>query len=158
MMMVNSKDKDGHDNDAGVREMLFKLDSIANRISSSNSGDGDNNTVAVGGGGEGTHREPDPDAIKMFVGQIPREWSELECHNLLAEFGDISSINILKDKKTGVSRGCCFVTYYTRRAALEAQNALHDVRILPGVSVKCFQKSFTGIDGIVLFSREGVTR
>lgn len=31
--------------------------------------------------------------------------------------------------------GCCFVTYYTRRAALEAQNALHNVRTLAGVSI-----------------------
>lgn len=32
--------------------------------------------------------------------------------------------------------GCCFVTYYTRRAALEAQNALHNVKTLPGVSIE----------------------
>lgn len=30
--------------------------------------------------------------------------------------------------------GCCFVTYYTRKSALEAQNALHNMKILPGVS------------------------
>lgn len=29
--------------------------------------------------------------------------------------------------------GCCFVTYYTRKSALEAQNALHNMKILPGV-------------------------
>ena len=32
------------------------------------------------------------------------------------------------------SRGCCFVTYYTRRDALEAQNRLHNIKVLPGVS------------------------
>lgn len=30
--------------------------------------------------------------------------------------------------------GCCFITYYTRKSALEAQNALHNMKILPGVS------------------------
>ena len=30
--------------------------------------------------------------------------------------------------------GCCFVTFYSRKAALEAQNALHNVKTLPGVS------------------------
>ena len=30
--------------------------------------------------------------------------------------------------------GCCFVTFYTRKAALEAQNALHNVKTLTGVS------------------------
>ena len=35
---------------------------------------------------------------------------------------------------TLLSRGCCFVTYYTRRDALEAQNRLHNIKVLPGVS------------------------
>ncbi|XP_074599334.1 CUGBP Elav-like family member 2 isoform X2 [Brevipalpus obovatus] len=78
-------------------------------------------------------REPDSDAIKMFVGQIPRDWDETNCRNLLEEYGDIHSLNILRDKKTAVSRGCCFVTYYTRRAALKAQDALHNIRILQGM-------------------------
>lgn len=30
--------------------------------------------------------------------------------------------------------GCCFVTFYTRKAALEAQNALHNIKTLSGVS------------------------
>ena len=30
--------------------------------------------------------------------------------------------------------GCCFVTFYTRKAALDAQNALHNIKTLPGVS------------------------
>ena len=31
--------------------------------------------------------------------------------------------------------GCCFVTFYTRKAALEAQNALHNIKTMPGVSI-----------------------
>lgn len=31
--------------------------------------------------------------------------------------------------------GCCFVTFYTRKAALDAQNALHNIKTMPGVSV-----------------------
>ena len=34
----------------------------------------------------GSSREPDSDAIKMFVGQIPRDWSEDECRALFSEF------------------------------------------------------------------------
>ena len=30
--------------------------------------------------------------------------------------------------------GCCFVTFYKRKHALEAQNALHNIKTLPGVS------------------------
>lgn len=77
-----------------------------------------------------TERAPDADAIKMFVGQIPKEWSETECHELFAEFGEIHSLKVLREKETGKSRGCCFVTFFKRKAALAAQDALHNVRTL----------------------------
>lgn len=50
-------------------------------------------------------REPDFDSMKMFVGQIPKEWTETECRQLLQEFGEIYSINLLKDKRTAKSKG-----------------------------------------------------
>lgn len=80
-----------------------------------------------------SQREPDPNAIKMFVGQIPRDWTEVECRSLFEQFGELYSLNILKDKTTGTSRGCCFITFYSRKAALEAQNALHNIKTLPGM-------------------------
>lgn len=83
--------------------------------------------------GVSNQREPDSDAIKMFVGQIPRDWAESECRNLFSQFGEIYSLNVLRDKATGLSRGCCFVTFYTRRAALDAQNALHNIRTIDGM-------------------------
>lgn len=30
--------------------------------------------------------------------------------------------------------GCCFVTFFTRKAALKAQDALHNIKTLSGVS------------------------
>lgn len=78
-------------------------------------------------------REPDPDAIKMFVGQIPRNMSELELKNMFQEFGSVYQLNVLRDKLTNESKGCCFVTFHARKAALDAQNALHNLKTLPGV-------------------------
>jgi len=77
--------------------------------------------------------QPDPDAIKMFLGQIPKNWSETEIHELLDPYGPIFSLNILREKGSSLSKGCCFVTFYTRKAALEAQNALHNVKTLTGM-------------------------
>ncbi|XKL63822.1 hypothetical protein PGB90_006186 [Kerria lacca] len=77
--------------------------------------------------------QPDPDYIKMFVGQIPRTMDEEELKIMFSEYGRVHQINVLRDKHTGQSKGCCFLTYYTRKAALDAQNALHNIKILPGM-------------------------
>ncbi|XP_058502178.1 CUGBP Elav-like family member 2 isoform X1 [Solea solea] len=79
--------------------------------------------------------QPDPDAIKMFVGQIPRSWSETELKELFEPYGAVHQINILRDRTQNPpqSKGCCFVTFYTRKAALEAQNALHNIKTLSGM-------------------------
>ncbi|XP_022644921.1 CUGBP Elav-like family member 2 isoform X4 [Varroa destructor] len=82
---------------------------------------------------EAAQPQPDADAIKMFVGQIPRSWDENELRNLFEDFGKVHSINVLRDKATGNSRGCCFVTFYTRKAALDAQNEMHNIKTLPGM-------------------------
>ncbi|XP_052410716.1 CUGBP Elav-like family member 2 isoform X19 [Carassius gibelio] len=79
--------------------------------------------------------QPDPDAIKMFVGQIPRSWAEKELKELFEPYGAVYQINILRDRSQNPpqSKGCCFVTFYTRKAALEAQNALHNIKTLTGM-------------------------
>ncbi|XP_076546623.1 CUGBP Elav-like family member 1-A isoform X2 [Osmia lignaria lignaria] len=77
--------------------------------------------------------QPDPDNIKMFVGQVPHDMDENDLRKLFEEFGRVHQINILRDKITGSHRGCCFVTFYTRKAALDAQNALHNVKTFSGM-------------------------
>ncbi|XP_056135236.1 CUGBP Elav-like family member 1 isoform X3 [Lampris incognitus] len=96
--------------------------------------------IALGGGkkmnGSLDHPDqPDMDAIKMFVGQIPRSWAEEQLRELFEPYGAVYEINVLRDRSQNPpqSKGCCFITYYTRKSALEAQNALHNMKILPGM-------------------------
>ncbi|XP_071630292.1 CUGBP Elav-like family member 1 isoform X11 [Temnothorax longispinosus] len=77
--------------------------------------------------------QPDPDNIKMFVGQVPHDMDENDLRMMFEEYGRVHQINILRDKITGSHRGCCFVTFYTRKAALAAQNALHNVKTFSGM-------------------------
>ncbi|KJH47706.1 hypothetical protein DICVIV_06230 [Dictyocaulus viviparus] len=96
--------------------------------------------------------DPDPDTIKMFVGQhdfspyfnliivirffrfqIPRHWNEPDCRKLFEKYGPVFSLNILRDRQTQVSKGCCFVTFYHRRDAIAAQSALHNIEIIDGM-------------------------
>ncbi|XP_049696431.1 CUGBP Elav-like family member 1-B isoform X14 [Helicoverpa armigera] len=76
---------------------------------------------------------PDPDYIKMFVGQVPRSMDENDLRQMFEEFGRVHQINVLRDKITGASKGCCFVTFFTRKAALKAQDALHNIKTLSGM-------------------------
>lgn len=48
------------------------------------------------------------------------------------------SYSLISESFSFLSIGCCFVTFYTRKAALEAQNALHNIKTLPGVSTFTF--------------------
>lgn len=77
--------------------------------------------------------QPDPDYIKMFVGQVPRSMDEQQLKEMFEEFGRVHQINVLRDKTSGLSKGCCFVTFYTRKAALKAQDALHNIKTLVGM-------------------------
>lgn len=43
--------------------------------------------------------DTDPDKIKLFVGQVPKEYDEEQIKALLEEFGPIHEINIIKDKE-----------------------------------------------------------
>lgn len=52
-----------------------------------------------------TGEQPDPDFIKMFVGQVPKSMDEEQLRDMFEEYGRVHSINVLRDKVTGVSKG-----------------------------------------------------
>jgi CUG-BP- and ETR3-like factor len=72
--------------------------------------------------------------IKLFVGQIPKTWEEEDIREILEPHGAIRELTILKDKISGTHKGCAFVTFNTRNAAVEAQKNLHEKKTLPGMN------------------------
>lgn len=58
--------------------------------------------------------------MKLYVGNLPNALTEQELHEVFAPFGEIKSVNIIKDKFTGESRGFGFVEMATKEAAEQA--------------------------------------
>ena len=47
--------------------------------------------------------------MNIYVGNLPYSLTESELRDAFAEFGDVSSVNILTDRDTGRARGFGFV-------------------------------------------------
>mmetsp|Transcript_31275 Transcript_31275/g.104501 ORF Transcript_31275/g.104501 Transcript_31275/m.104501 type:complete len:442 (-) Transcript_31275:315-1640(-) len=69
--------------------------------------------------------------VKLFVGQIPKTLEEDGVREVFQEYGEIAEIVILRDRRSGMHQGCCFVKYNGLQAAQAAISALHNQRSLP---------------------------
>ncbi|KAG5410642.1 hypothetical protein IGI04_006961 [Brassica rapa subsp. trilocularis] len=74
------------------------------------------------------------ESVKVFVGQIPKHMSESQLLTLFQEFAVVDEVNIIKDKITRASRGCCFVICPSREEADKLVNACHNKKTLPGAA------------------------
>ncbi|KAL7151298.1 hypothetical protein ABFS83_04G021600 [Erythranthe nasuta] len=74
------------------------------------------------------------ESVKLFVGQVPKSMTETQLLVMFKEFAQVDEVNIIKDKTTRASRGCCFVICPSREEADKAVNACHNKKTLTGAS------------------------
>ncbi|XP_010240822.1 PREDICTED: RNA-binding protein BRN1-like [Nelumbo nucifera] len=79
-------------------------------------------------------KKPSGESVKLFVGQVPKNMTEAELLAMFKEVALVDEVNIIKDKTTRASRGCCFLICPSRQEADKAVNAWHNKRTLPGAS------------------------
>ncbi|CAN6969826.1 hypothetical protein IGI04_033062 [Brassica rapa subsp. trilocularis] len=83
---------------------------------------------------ENREKQNEEESVKVFVGQIPRHMSESQLLALFQEFAVVDEVNIIKDKITRASRGCCFVQCPSREEADKLVNSCHNKKTLPGAA------------------------
>jgi RNA recognition motif-containing protein len=71
--------------------------------------------------------------FSLFVtSQIPKNLNEEDIFPTFDAFGPLKDVAVIRDKHTGLHRGCAFVTYWNTADAHTAQQALHDNFTFPG--------------------------
>jgi hypothetical protein len=87
--------------------------------------------------------EPDPDAIKMFVGQIPRHYEEEDLRTYFSKYGSVYNVTVLRDKQTGKSKGrkAIFTNYFEN---------------VPGNKFISFRMPIFNVDNKHLFANKNV--
>lgn len=74
----------------------------------------------------------DGESIKLFVGQVPRDFTEKDLKDLFEVYGEIKMLKLITDKISGQHKGCAFLTFFSNESAKAAQDELHEKRTLPG--------------------------
>ncbi|KAL6285063.1 hypothetical protein ACE6H2_009453 [Prunus campanulata] len=85
-----------------------------------------------------SNQGPSPDNVesafhvKLYVAQVSRTATEEVIRPLFEQYGSITEVVILRDKRTGQQQGSCFVKYATLDEADRAIGALNNQHYFPG--------------------------
>ena len=63
--------------------------------------------------------------MNIYVGNLSFDATEADIEHAFSEFGEVSSVNIVKDRETGRSRGFGFVEMRDQQAGQQAIEALN---------------------------------
>lgn len=70
--------------------------------------------------------------LNSLAFQVPKDMNEEDIFPTFDSFGPLKDVAIIRDKHTGLHRGCAFVTFWSAGDAERAQESLHDKFTFPG--------------------------
>jgi RNA recognition motif-containing protein len=73
--------------------------------------------------------------MNIYVGNLPYGVNDDDLHQMFGEFGPVSSVNIIKDRDTGTSKGFGFVEMANSADGEQAIKDLHETA-LQGRNIK----------------------
>ena len=76
------------------------------------------------------HLQPIMALVKLFVGGFPLDMEEIELAKLFALHGDISTMKIVRDKKTRICKGYAFIEMNDRAGAEASVVALNGTMLV----------------------------
>lgn len=74
---------------------------------------------------------------KLFVGMLPKTFNEHELRQLFQPFGELKEVHIIRGPE-GSPKGCAFVKFVDRDAAMSAINQLNET--IPTVSFNMYSE------------------
>ncbi|XP_050060159.1 RNA-binding motif protein, X-linked 2-like isoform X2 [Aphis gossypii] len=66
----------------------------------------------------------------IFVGGLPYDLSEGDVMSIFSQYGEITNLNLVRDKDTGKQKGFCFVCYEDQRSTILAVDNFNGTRVL----------------------------
>ncbi|XP_020564753.1 RNA-binding motif protein, X-linked 2 [Oryzias latipes] len=69
------------------------------------------------------------DSAWIFVGGFPYELTEGDLLCVFSQYGEIVNVNLVRDKKTGKSKGFCFICYEDQRSTILAVDNFNGIKI-----------------------------
>lgn len=69
------------------------------------------------------------DSAWVFVGGLPYELTEGDVICVFSQYGEVVNINLVRDKKTGKSKGFCFLCYEDQRSTILAVDNFNGIKI-----------------------------
>ncbi|XP_048746773.2 RNA-binding motif protein, X-linked 2-like [Ostrea edulis] len=70
------------------------------------------------------------DSAWVFIGGLPYDLTEGDVIAVFSQYGELVNINLVRDGKTGKSRGFCFLCYEDQRSTVLAVDNLNGIKLL----------------------------